>query len=406
MAFRRLDRRRSVRLAALAGLVAYLVWIGGPYLRSVIVRDAAVTSWINPITSPISGYVGREVLYPGQRVGADGRIATIEDPLADRSQLAGAQAALERAVERQKAAEQLVALRRKVAERRAAFALAYADAFKRDLDTRIAAARGTVALTTSRLDVERRQATRLATLAAAGHGSHAAADAEAQLVLELQKTLTGVQAELDRAGHRRKSAEIGTFLLDDGTDAAIAARGLDDAEVALNQANLDLAVAEVDVGLARKTLKAARQAYGKALSAVLTAPTGALVWSLVVGPGSAVQPGSPVVSWVDCRVMLVDAPVTDVELALLAKGASADVVLEGETRVRHGTVLLTRGSAATLKRIDLAALAKGRQSGVGQVLVKLDPSPTDVETCPIGQAAHVDFPSVGLIDIVRARLRL
>ena len=46
----RLDRRRSVALAALAGLIGYIVWIGGPYLRSVIIRDAAVTSWINPIT--------------------------------------------------------------------------------------------------------------------------------------------------------------------------------------------------------------------------------------------------------------------------------------------------------------------------------------------------------------------
>jgi multidrug resistance efflux pump len=402
----RLDRRRSVALAALAGLIGYLVWIGGPYLRSVIIRDAAVTSWINPITSPISGYVDRKVLYPGQRVGADGRIATIEDPLADRSQLARAQAALERAVEREKAAGQLVTLRQTVADRRAAFAMAYADAFKHDLDTRIAAAHGTVALTASRLDVERRQAARLATLAASGHGSHAAADAEAQLVLELQKTLTGVQAELARAGHRRKAAEAGTFLLDDGTDAAIAAGGRDDAEAAHNHANLEQAVAEVDVGLARKTLKAARQAYGKALSAVLTAPTGALVWSLIAGPSAAVQPGSPVVSWVDCRILLIDAPVADVELALLAKGAAADVVLEGETRVRHGTVLLTRGSAATLKRADLAALAKGRHPGIGQVLVKLDPSPTDVENCPIGQAAHVAFPSVGLIDILRARLRL
>ncbi len=28
------------------------------------------------------------------------------------------------------------------------------------------------------------------------------------------------------------------------------------------------------------------------------------------------------------------------------------------------------------------------------------------EVCPVGRAAYVDFPNIGLIDIVRARLRL
>jgi hypothetical protein len=40
------------------------------------------------------------------------------------------------------------------------------------------------------------------------------------------------------------------------------------------------------------------------------------------------------------------------------------------------------------------------------VLVQLEPTPADIEACPIGQAAYVDFPQVGLIAILRARLRL
>src|SRR6478672_12084368 len=79
----RLNRQRSAGLIALAALIIYIGWIGGPYLRSVILRDAAVTSWINPAPAPIVGYVGPRPLYPGERVGAEGRIAVIEDPLAD-----------------------------------------------------------------------------------------------------------------------------------------------------------------------------------------------------------------------------------------------------------------------------------------------------------------------------------
>src|SRR5207248_1753452 len=169
----RLNWQRSAGLIALAALIIYIGWIGGPYLRSVILRDAAVTSWINPAPAPIVGYVGPRPLYPGERVGAEGRIAVIEDPLADRSALARA-------------------------------------------------------------------------------------EADAQLVLDLQKTVAGLQSELDRSTQRRSAAEKGTFLLDDGTDAAVASRALEDARLALHQAKLDLALDEVDVQLARNILPAAR----------------------------------------------------------------------------------------------------------------------------------------------------
>ena len=67
---------------------------------------------------------------------------------------------------------------------------------------------------------------------------------------------------------------------------------------------------------------------------------------------------------------------------------------------------MTRGSTATLGRHDLAALAKGRSDGVAQVLLKLDGDPGEFDRCPVGRAAYVEFPGVGLIDVIRARLRL
>jgi multidrug resistance efflux pump len=380
--------------------------MGGPYLRSVVLRDAAVTSWIYPTASPIVGYVGSHPLYPGERVGADGQIAIIEDPLADRGALARAEADLKRAEHRRRASEQLVTLRQSTVDQRKMVALAYAEAFKEDLDTRIRTASEGLSLIKQRLALERLQADRSAKLAATGSGSQSAADAEAQRALEMQKILTELQAELDRSTQRRRAAEGGTFLLDDGTDGAVASRSLQEARLTLNQATLDLALAEVDVQLARTIVAATQQAYDKALSRPIPAPPGALVWSLMTGPGAAVQAGAPVATWVDCRVMMVDAPVSDVELALLRKGAKAVVVLEGETRIRHGVILITRGAAATLGQADLAALAKGRRPGIGQVLIRLDPLPADVDACPIGHAAYVDFPGIGVVDMLRARLRL
>jgi multidrug resistance efflux pump len=402
----RLGTRRSVEFIGLAVLLVYVAWIGAPYLRSVVMRNAAVTSWINPAASPIAGYIGSHPLLPGDRVGPDGNIAIVEDPLADRAALARAEADLERAERRHQSLEQLVALRRGAVDERNKVALAYAEAFKRDLDTRIGTTSESLSLIQQRLALERAQADRVAKLAATGSGSQSAADAGAQLALEMQKNFAGLRAELNRLTQRRSAADGGTFLLDDGTDGAVAARGLEDARLALNQAKLDLALAEVDVQLARNVLAATQQAYDKALSRPVTAPPGALVWSLITGPRAAVLPGAPVANWVDCSVMMIDAPVSDVELALLHKGARADVVFEGERQVRHGTVLITRGSAATIGQADLAALAKGRHAGLGQVLIKLDSSPSDIEACPMGLAAYVEFPGVGVLQVLRARLRL
>jgi hypothetical protein len=76
-----------------------------------------VTSWITAAASPISGYT-TNLVYPGGRMGDDGRIATITDPHADRRGLAQAQAEVVRISARVRAQEaQVAALREAVSGR-------------------------------------------------------------------------------------------------------------------------------------------------------------------------------------------------------------------------------------------------------------------------------------------------
>jgi multidrug resistance efflux pump len=403
---RRWGSRRVVSLLGFASLLLYAGWIGGPYLRSIVTRDAAVTTWISVTTSPISGYVDTDPLYPGQRVTVGGHIATVADPLADGVPLARAAGDLDRAKARLASLERRADSIKALAEARAAQAAGYAAAFRQDVDARVAAANADLANLRQRIELERAQSDRLAKLATGGHVSQSAADLAAGQLVDQQRLLSDAQSALERARLRRRALAQGALLLEDGTDAAVAARALDDTRLDLMRTQAELTVARVDVAAAATALAAARQDYDKARLAAIVAPAGAMVWSLITAPGAAVQPGAPVASWIDCRIMLVDVPVSDVELALLPNGASADVVLEGERQTRRGTVMLTRGAAATIGQADLAAIAKGRLPGIGQVLVRLEPSPADIEHCPIGEAAYVDFPEIGLIDILRARLRL
>jgi multidrug resistance efflux pump len=176
-------------------------------------------------------------------------------------------------------------------------------------------------------------------------------------------------------------------MLDDGTDTGTAMRSLDDARLSRAQAEAELEGDEAAVAAARKVLDAARTTHGKLRSRDVRAPPGTLVWSMMSAPGAAVQAGTPIGSWVDCHILLIDVPVSDVEVALLHKGSEADVVIEGERRPTHGTVILLRGSASTLGSADLAALAKGRRPNIGQAIVRLDPTAEEIATCPIGHSA-------------------
>lgn len=403
---RLMESPRLVAGLGFVALLAYIFWIGGPYLRSIIVRDAAVTTWINIVRAPIDGYLDAHPLRPGERVERDGRIASLDNPLADTTRLAEAQAARDAAVTRVERQRELVARLERVVADRQRLASEYGATFQRQLAAKIDGSRKIIAFLSSRLELERAQADRIAKLAKSGATSQSAFEAATGLVIEHQRLLTETETTLAREMVQLEAAAQGIFLLDDGTDGAAAQRSLETAVLELERAKGELAVAEAAAAAAQNVAAAANDTYNKQHTALVSAPPDSIVWSLIEAPGGDVRAGTPVASWIDCGILLVDVPVSDIEVALLKVGASADVVLEGESAMHHGTVLLLRGSAATLSAHDLAAIAKGRHPGIGQAIVGLPPDPAATKACPIGHAAHVDFPDIGLVQVILARLRL
>lgn len=400
-------RHTSQRLTAVAGaivLLLYIIWMGWPYLKAIVVRDAAITTWISVAVSPIGGYTTRP-LYPGSRIGADGRLVTIVDPRADARDLAAARGEAIRAQARVIAQETQIVAMRDALNNRSGHAGRFASTFVNDLDAATTGAKNSLAAGRIRLQLARTEEARMTSLHQNGLASQASLDLARSAVAELERDVAANEAIVNRATARHSAATGGVFLLEDGTDGNSSFQNLSDARVRMVQATAALNQLRAEREAAGVVLLATEQAFDKSRSLDVTVPPGAMVWSLISGPGAPVQPGSPVASWVDCRVMLVDVAVSDVETSLLHPGSPADVVIEGEKTVRRGTVILTRGSSGTLGSHDLAALAKGRRPGLGQALVKLNPAPADVRECAIGHAAFVDFPDVGAFDILRARLR-
>ena len=83
--------------AGLAILMAYVGWMLTPYLYSVIVRGAAVTTSIHVATSPLRGNVVVDLPRVGERIGADGRLTVVRNDFAERRDLEETRAEVVRA---------------------------------------------------------------------------------------------------------------------------------------------------------------------------------------------------------------------------------------------------------------------------------------------------------------------
>jgi multidrug resistance efflux pump len=397
--------QRRIAAMGFAFVLLYALWIAWPYVASIVVRDAAVTTWVSVIASPIAGYTTNP-LYPGMHVGDDGRLATVADEQADMRELAKARAELIHTNANATAQQLYVDAMHHGIEAREKHASGFATTYGQDLDSAITGAKSSLASLQQRLKLARDEAGRLAKLKESGVTTQSALDTAHANVAALEQQIAETNASLARATKRQSASGSGVFLLEDGTNGNSAFQGLADARLRLLQAEALLAQYVAERDAAQAVLDAVQKSYDRARSLDIMVPHNAMVWSLISGPGAPVQPGSPIASWVDCSVMLVDAPVSDVETSLLHAGSPAEVVIEGERHSRHGKVILTRGSAGALDLHDLAAVAKGRHAGLGQAIVKLEPSADDVRRCPIGHAAYVDFPDVGILQVIRGRLRL
>lgn len=402
-----LPRRRPRRLPYLLGIalfLAYAAWMLGPYLRSILIRDAAVTTWSHVATTPIDGTIEFLPQQVNEAVGEDGLIAYVFNEHISQRPLELARIERERAAARVEELETHLEEIKQLDEERFALKALYARTFRDQLDVTIANLEKRIAITESLLALIGQIAERKSQLLATGSGSAADAD-EAQLrVHQMAFELAELEAELAFARVRRAAADEGVFATDDGDDPAWVRGSRIELKLEKKETRLELRNAQSDLARAEADLASADRDLQRLSTALIEAPEGSIVWTRRAVTGNAVLQGEGVAEWIDCGELLVDVPVSDVEAALISPGQAAEVVLEGSDRTLAATVLLVRGSAATLGRSELVALAKGRDADSAQVLLQLEDE--SFARCPVGQAAYVDFPDVGLLDIVLARLRL
>lgn len=397
---------RQVKLAALAALVVYAVAMLWPYFGAVLVRGSAVTAWINVATAPIPGRTPGHLPKIGSQVGPDGIIVELINEQLDPGMVPRAEAVLVAAQARHQAAKAYLEGVQEIDRDRRDLMKLHAEQFKKELDAGIISREARLVLMNIKVMAASQLAERTKNISDRGYRSGDYRD-DAQIRLaEAQAEMALERMALEQARRRRAAADNGVFMMADGAGPNWAYGDRQDAKTEIKRARLVLDEAMLAEHQAEGTLAAVRANYELQHKATVKAPPGATIRSLTVGAGSSVVRGATVARWIDCSQLFIDAPVSDAALPLIPLGSEADVIVEGEGRWRKAHVTNIRGAAETIGAGDLAAVAKGRNRGDGQVLLKLDAGRDDYTICPVGLAAYVHFPTAGVLAVMMARLGL
>jgi multidrug resistance efflux pump len=339
-------------------------------------------------------------------VGADGVLARIENPHLSQHSAEEHEIRMQLARARVRELEGFLEEIKALDEERAELKAHYADTFRAQLDAEIASLARKIKVNSDRLELMRKIAARKDTLAGKGIVSDIVADEDAIRVSNLEFNLAELQEHLDQSRVRRAAADEGVFIASNGEDPAWVRGSRMELKLEKKRARLELRQAQADLKQARVDMEAVRGDLARLSEATIRVPPGSIVWSEPVAEGATLVSGQLLAAWLDCSVLMIDVPVADAEVSLISSGMKAEVILECDTEVRNASVLMTRGSASTMGKQDLAAVAKGRSDGVAQVLLDFSHEAGGFEECPVGRAAYVDFLDIGLIEVIRARLRL
>lgn len=401
-------RNRWIYTLVVMGLIIYCGVMIAPYVRSTLERDASVTTWSRTAVAPIPGRIVGSLPTPGDVVGPLGYIATIENSLLLREQQSVEEMHRRIAAATTRVSEDNERLRElsELEEERVVTRDSFAEIFHRTLDAEIENLQSELAVVSERVGVLERIAGRQRSLGERGVGAEAILDEALLRLAEARARKAQLQASLNIARLRNQSAEADIFVTATGDTPDWLHYGEFELKLEERRVRHDLHQAIADLSEAREGLQLAQATLEQLSRSVVDAPPGSIVFSVLATPGATVQAGAAIVEWVDCSILLVDVPVADAEASLIQTGDEAEVILEGENGTRDATVEMVRGSSATLGRADLAAIAKGRTEGIAQAILSLDAGVAEFNRCPVGRAAYVRFPGVGLLDVLRARLRL
>ncbi len=230
---------------------------------------------------------------------------------------------------------------------------------------------------------------RTKTLAAAGHQTIVAverAERDAKVALQTRKSLNHrlLASEVELEAARR-----GEYVGDSYNDRPSSLQHADELSVRVAETEAELSSSDRQIAKLHAALDAEASRYSEFSNAVLSSPTEALVWEVLVSPGEEVRKGQDLLRLLDCSGAVVTVTVRETVFNQLRLGGKAQFRFSGQSGNHNGTIVRMSGSSAPPD--NLAIQPTGLSSGGYRIAVSVPDLAT--AQCGVGRTGSVVFES-------------
>jgi multidrug resistance efflux pump len=363
----------------------------GPLQRLLEISsvEAVVNARLVSLRAPIEGKIEGAELLPtiGATAPKGQPMLRISNSRADRARLDDLQRLVDQAeAERPVIAKRLLRLK-EIHEQILKQARAFQAGRVRELEERILDVKAQASATEAAESEAASTLTRTKALAASGYQTPVAverAERDAKVAAQTQRSLNhrlfAIEVELE-------AARRGEYVGDSYNDRPSSLQHADDLSIHVAETESELNAHDQRLVKLHAALDAETSRYSELSSVVLSSPTEALVWEVLVSPGEEVRKGQDLLRLLDCSGAIVSVTVRESVFNRLRLGDKAQFRFSGETRKYNGTIVRMSGSAAPPD--NLAIQPSGLSSGGYRIAVSIpDLAATE---CVVGRSGTVVF---------------
>jgi multidrug resistance efflux pump len=210
------------------------------------------------------------------------------------------------------------------------------------------------------------------------------AERDAKVAAETQKSLNH---RLFASEVELEAARRGEYVGDSYNDRPSSVQHAEELSVRIAEAEAELSSRDQRLARLHVALDAEAVRYSELSNAVLSSPTEALVWEVLVSPGEEVRKGQDLLRLLDCSGALVTVTVRESVFNQLRIGDQAQFRFSGQSGKYNGTIVRMSGSAAPPD--NLAIQPTGLSSGGYRIAVSV-PDLASTQ-CGVGRTGTVVF---------------
>jgi multidrug resistance efflux pump len=320
------------------------------------------------------------------------RIFRISNSRADRARLDDLQRQLDQAEGERPAIAQRLTRLQEIHQQISQQARAFQTGRIRELEERVMDLKAQASATEASESEAASTLARTKALAASGYQTTVAverAERDAKVAAQTQKSLNH---RLFASVVELEAARRGEYVGDSYNDRPSSLQHADELSVRIAETEAQLGSLDQRLTRLHAALDVETSRYSEFSNAVLSSPTDARVWEILVSPGEEVRKGQDLLRLLDCSGAMVTATVRESVFNQLRLGDKAQFRFAGQSARYDGTIVRMSGNAAPPD--NLAIQPAGLSSGGYRIAVSVaDLASTQ---CGVGRTGSVVFnPSTG-----------